>query len=85
MDERHGGRSSALTVDHLIGRLDELGRAYAALQRAYVELQATARARQRAPLVDDLLADAPTPDLPGRAPEHGAVAMTPGHSGDMAR
>ena len=85
MDERHGGPSNALTVDHLIARLDELERAYAALQRAYVALQAAARTRRRVPLVDDLLADAPTPDLPGRAPEHGAVAMPPGHSGDMAQ
>ena len=59
MDERHAGRSNALTVDHLIVRLDELERAFAALQRAYVELQATARARPRAPLVDEVLVAGP--------------------------
>ncbi len=65
MDERQGGRSNALTVDHLIVRLDELERAFAALQRAYVELQATARTRPRAPLVDEVLADGRVGGLPG--------------------
>ena len=59
MDERPEGRSNAVTVDHLIARLEELERAYAALQRAYVDLQATTRARPRAPLVDEVLAAGP--------------------------
>ncbi len=54
MDEWHGGRSSTLTVDHLIVRLDELERAFAALQRAYVEFQGAARAAGRAPLGHDV-------------------------------
>ena len=65
MDKRHGGRSSAVTLDHLLVRLDELEWAFAAVQRARVDLQATARAQPRAPLVDEVLADSPVPEDAG--------------------
>ena len=53
MDDRGRKLGDRLTVDLLLERLDELERAFAAVQRAYVELQATARARGRAPHGDD--------------------------------
>ena len=58
MDDKHRELGTQLTVDLLLARLDDLERAFAALQRAYVDLQATARARGRAPLVDDVLVSA---------------------------
>ena len=61
MDERRREPTHALTVDHLLARLETLERAFADLQRAYAELHATTRARHRAPLVDGLLADGPAP------------------------
>ena len=54
MDERRVERTNALTVDHLTARLAALERAFAAVQRAYVELQDAARAAGRAPLGDDV-------------------------------
>ena len=77
MDERPGGRSNALTVDRLIARLEELERAFAALQRAYVDLQATTRARPRAPLVDELLADGPARGHAGPVPKDTGVGRAP--------
>ena len=55
MDERRVDRTNALTIDHLTARLAEMERAFAALQRAYVELQAAVRAAGRAPLGDDVV------------------------------
>ena len=50
MDGREAGREGALTVDHIIARVEHLERAVTALQRAYVELQASVRpGRQPAP------------------------------------
>ena len=72
-------------MDHLIARLDELERAFAALQRAYVDLlQATTRARPRAPLVDELLADGPTLGHAGRAPVAVGVSRAPASPGVIA-
>ena len=81
MDERPEGRSNALTVDRLIARLDELERAYAALQRAYVDLQATTRARPRAPLLDELLTAGPARGHARSLPADACASRAPASAG----
>ena len=62
MDERHGGRSNALTVDHLIARLEELERASFARRRELVEL-----------LIDRVLIDPPELEIRYVLPFGGAA------------
>ena len=76
MDERRVGRTNALTIDHLTARLEELERAFAALQRAYVELQGAARAAGRAPLGDDVAVHA---GAPGESDERAWVPQVDTH------
>ena len=70
MEDRGREMGSQLTVDYLFARLDHLERAFAALQRAYVELQATAREQYRTPLVEELVASSPVAESVVRVHEH---------------
>ncbi len=62
MAERRVERTNALTVDHLTARLEAMERAFAALQQAYVELQAVAREREQVAPGGAILADGPDVD-----------------------
>ena len=62
MENRYREVGTQLTVDHLLARLNHLERAFAALQQAYVDLQATAREERRASLAEGVLPHRPTPE-----------------------